>query len=319
MIPDARRPRGRYAPSPTGSLHLGNASTALLAWLSIRSKNGTFILRMEDLDAGRSRPEAARSVLEDLAWLGLDWDEGPDRGGPHAPYVQSERRERYDAAFARLRDAGKVYPCFCSRKDIASAASAPQVPGDEAPYPGTCRRLDAAEVRERLAAGRSPAWRFRASGRFPDGLEDLARGSWRPPDGWEPGDFVVRRQDGGAAYQLAVVVDDAAMEISEVVRGDDLLPSTIRQLLLYEALGLRAPRFGHVPLLLGPDGVRLSKRHPGLSIEALRRDGWSAARLVGRIAERVGLRRDATAVEARALVPEFDWERVPPAPSGIPA
>ena len=156
-----RVPRGRYAPSPTGELHVGNASTALLAWLSVRARAGVFILRMEDLDRGRSRPELGRGILEDLAWLGIDWDEGPDRGGPHAPYDQGSRAASHRAAFDALRDAGLVYPCFCSRRDIAGAASAPQTPGDEVRYPGTCAALDREEALRRVGNGERHAWRFR--------------------------------------------------------------------------------------------------------------------------------------------------------------
>ena len=311
-----RAPRGRYAPSPTGELHLGNAWAALVAWLSIRSRNGEFVLRMEDLDPARSRAELAAQILEDLAWLGLDWDEGPDLGGPYPPYTQSERGGSYDAAFARLRDAGALYPCFCSRKDIAAAASAPQAPGDELRYPGTCRAIGPEESRRRVEAGERHAWRFRVpQGASPD-FDDLSHGSYgrdRDPSG----DFVVRRSDGVTAYQLAVVLDDDAMQIDEVVRGDDLLHSTPRQILLCQALDLRVPAYGHVPLLLGIDGARLSKRHSGITLRELREDGFSAARIVGRLARLLNLRSTEKALTARELVGEFSWDSVRPVPAGI--
>lgn len=316
MSRQKKGPRGRYAPSPTGELHLGNAWAALVAWLSIRSRNGGFVLRMEDLDPARSRPDLAARILEELAWLGLDWDEGPDLGGPHRPYTQSERCASYDDAFERLRDARLLYPCFCSRKDIAAAASAPQAPGDELRYPGTCRALEPAEARRRLEAGNRHAWRFRVPLEIRPVFDDLSHGSYgreRDPSG----DFVVRRSDGVTAYQLAVVLDDDAMQIDEVVRGDDLLHSTPRQILLCRALNLKVPVYGHVPLLLGRDGARLSKRHHGITLRELREDGFSAAEIVGRLARLLGLRRKDAPVHARDLVGEFNWDSFRPRPEGI--
>ncbi len=272
MTADERGPsygpglRGRYAPSPTGEIHLGNASSALLAWLSVRSAGGTLVMRMEDLDRNRVGPGLAERILDDLRWLGLDWDEGPDCGGAHRPYEQWARLERYRAAFERLRGAGRLYPCFCSRRDIAAAASAPQSPGDELRYPGTCRGIEREQARQRIETGARHAWRFRVDPASRPSFDDLVHGPWGHDQTDSPGDFVVFRTDGVPAYQLAVVVDDAEMRIGEVVRGDDLLPSTARQLLLFDALGHPPPRFGHVPLLLGPDGVRLSKRHEGTTL-----------------------------------------------------
>lgn len=297
--------RGRYAPSPTGSLHLGNASTALLAWLSVRARGGAYVMRVEDLDAPRVVAGSTQGILRDLAWLGIDWDEGPDRGGPCAPYVQSERRAGYDAAFARLRDGGFLYPCFCSRRDIQAAASAPQAPGDEVFYPGTCRDLDDSEADARLRSGRPHAWRFRVEPRAVHGFGDRVRGRYEPPAG-SIGDFVVRRADGVPAYQLAVVVDDAAMRIDEVVRGGDLLASTVRQLLLCHALGVSPPVHAHVPLLLGADGIRLSKRHRGVTLAELRDAGARPDEVVGRLSQLLGLRPTAAPVPARALVDGFD-------------
>lgn len=309
-------PRGRYAPSPTGEIHLGNASSALLAWLSIRARRGTFVMRIEDLDANRARPGLARRILDDLAWLGLDWDEGPDRGGASAPYDQRSRHALHREAFSRLREAGRLYPCFCSRKDVAAAASAPQTPGEERRYPGTCRGLGPEEVRRRLAAGARHAWRFRVDDDAPSGFDDLVWGRWgddRPP----PGDFVVWRSDEVPAYQLAVVVDDAAMGITEVVRGADLLSSTARQRLLFAALGHEPPAFGHVPLLLGTDGVRLSKRHQGVTLRELREKGLAPERIVGWLAGLLGLRPSAEPVPAAALVRGFSLDRLRPAPDGL--
>jgi len=309
-------PRGRYAPSPTGELHLGNAWAALVAWLSIRSRNGDFVLRMEDLDPARSRPELALQILEDLAWLGLDWDEGPDLGGPHPPYTQSERGVFYDEAFAGLRAAGLLYPCFCSRKDIAAAASAPQAPGDELRYPGTCRDLDPEMAEQRVERGERHAWRFRVAEDARPRFRDLSHGSYgrdRAPSG----DFVVRRSDGVTAYQLAVVLDDDAMGIDEVVRGDDLLHSTPRQILLCEALRLKVPVYGHVPLLLGTDGARLSKRHAGITLRELREGGLGAFEIVGRLARLLELRPTEAPVTPGELAQEFSWKQIRPRPQGI--
>jgi glutamyl-tRNA synthetase len=299
--------RGRYAPSPTGTIHLGNASTALIAWLSARVRGGAYVMRLEDLDAPRVVDGAARRILEDLAWFGLDWDEGPDVGGPHAPYAQSERLPLYDEAFDRLREAGHVYPCFCSRRDIQAAASAPQTPGDEVVYPGTCRSLAADVIGERVAQGRAHAWRFRVPEGRAVGFDDLVRGRFDLERG-AIGDFVVRRSDGVPAYQLAVVVDDLAMGITEVVRGGDLLASTVRQILLYEALGAVPPAFAHVPLVLGEDGVRLSKRHEGVTLAEFRDNGVGPEAIVGRLARLLGLRRNAARVAARDLIEGFDLQ-----------
>jgi glutamyl-tRNA synthetase len=282
--------RGRYAPSPTGNLHLGNLRTALLAWLFTRSVGGAFMLRMEDLDQPRTRPGSAVRILSDLRWLGLEWDEGPDIGGPHGPYVQSARDALYDAALARLRAQGRLYPCYCTRAELARLASAPQAPGDEGPpYPGTCRYLTAAQQRGREAAGRRPSLRFRVpvgTVRFADKLaglqaQDVAR---------EVGDFVVRRSDRLIAYQLAVVVDDALMGVTQVVRGADLLSSTARQLVLYDALGWQRPaEYAHVPLVVSADGTRLAKREAVQGLDELRARGMRREQVLGALAASVGL------------------------------
>ena len=223
------RGRGRYAPSPTGRLHVGNARTALLAWLAARTKGSAFVLRIEDLDAPRVLREAEANLIDDLAWLGIDWDEGPDRGGTFGPYRQSQRVARYDAAVEHLLSTGRAFKCACSRAEVARATSAPHSPEDEGPrYPGSCRALNPHDIEARArAAGRSAVIRFAGRAErvaFVDGVH----GRVEPMGEGGVDDFVLRRADGVAAYQLAVVVDDAAMQLDEVVRGDDLLSSTPR-------------------------------------------------------------------------------------------
>lgn len=262
--------RGRLAPSPTGSLHLGHARTFLIA--AERARSGALILRNEDLDPDRCRAEFVSRMFEDLRWLGIQWTEGPDCGGPFAPYSQSDRRDLYLQAWRQLRDGGFIYPCTCSRKDLALAASAPN-DDDEPIYPGNCRaRTDASEFDHPAGVN----WRFRV----PDGevieFEDLNLGPQRYTAASDFGDFVIWRRDDVPAYQLAVVVDDAAMKISEVVRGEDLLKSTARQLLIYRAMGLKPPQFYHCDLVRDDSGTRLAKRHDALSLRRLRESGMSA-------------------------------------------
>ena len=274
--------RGRLAPSPTGLLHIGHARTFWIAAQRAIENHGTLILRNEALDPQRSREEFARAMTEDLRWLGIRWSEGPDCGGAYGPYSQSERRVHYLEAWRRLREDGFLYPCTCSRKDLAQAASAPNDADtdDEPVYPGTCRdRKDAVECMEPAGAN----WRFRV----PDGEEvefaDLNLGRRRFVAGSDFGDFLVWRRDDVPAYQLAVVVDDAAMRITEVVRGADLLKSTARQLLLMGALryaGYAAPDYFHCDLVRDAAGVRLAKRHDALSIRRLRESGMTAERVL---------------------------------------
>jgi glutamyl/glutaminyl-tRNA synthetase len=262
--------RGRLAPSPTGLLHLGHARTFLIA--SERSIAGTLILRNEDLDPDRCRAEFASAMFEDLRWLGISWAEGPDYGGAFAPYSQSERRDFYLHAWQQLRNGGFIYPCTCSRKDLALAASAPN-DDDEPIYPGNCRtRTDAATFDHPAGVN----WRFRVPDEEVIEFDDLNLGPQRYVASRDFGDFLIWRRDDVPSYQLAVVVDDAAMQISEVVRGEDLLKSTARQLLIYRALGLKPPQFFHCDLVRDELGVRLAKRHDPLSIRRLRENGRSA-------------------------------------------
>ncbi len=310
--------RGRFAPSPTGPLHLGNARTALLSWLAARAAGGAYLVRVEDLDAPRVRPGLERRIIEELRWLGLDWDEGPIVGGPVGPYRQSERAPRYAEALARLREAGLAYPCFCSRTEIAAAAQAPHGPSDDGPrYPGTCASLSRPEA-DRRAAARRPAWRLRVRA-GPVSFTDGVQGAQSVDVAAAVGDFVVARADGLPAYQLAVVVDDAAMGVTDVVRGDDLLPSTARQILLYGALGLPAPRFAHVPLVVGEDGSRLAKRHGALSLGELRERGADPRAVAGLLAEISGLAPSGARVDPHDLVAGFDLARVARSPAVLTA
>ena len=269
--------RGRLAPSPTGFLHLGHARTFWVAAQRAKERGGILILRNEDLDPQRCRPEFAQAMFDDLRWLGIEWQEGPDCEGPFAPYSQSERQSWYLDAWKRLLELGTIYPCTCSRRDVALAAGAPNEGDDEPLYPGTCRS-------KRRAAVTSPAgvnWRFCV----PDGAEvrfnDLHLGPQKLVAGKDFGDFIVWRRDDVPAYQLAVAVDDAAMQITEVVRGADLLKSTGRQLLVMRALGLPVPAYYHCDLVRDEAGVRLAKRHDSLSIRKLRESGWTPEQVRG--------------------------------------
>ena len=303
-----QRIRGRFAPSPSGRMHLGNLFSALLAWLSVRSAGGVLVLRMEDLDPDRCRPEYAAQLAEDLLWLGLDWDEGYGKGGPDGPYLQSERTERYAAAFGRLEEMGLVYPCYCTRAERL-AASAPHRSDGQAVYGGRCRDLTVEERSALEAAGRRPAWRLKV----PDevwAVEDGHMGRYGENLLRDCGDFIIRRSDGVYAYQLAVVADDGAMGINQVVRGMDLLSSTPRQCYLYHLLGLEPPEFRHVPLLLAEDGRRLSKRDKDLDMGVLR-TRWTPEDLTGRLALLAGLQSTPAPVTPAALMERFSWEQVP--------
>lgn len=270
--------RGRIAPSPTGLLHIGHACTFWTAYQRCLAHSGTLIFRNEDLDPQRSKAKYAAAMLEDLRWLGIQWKEGPDAGGPFAPYEQSLRREFYLDAWRRLRDAGYIYPCSCSRKDLALAATAPNEDDDEPMYPGRCREKIGEAPRYQSPAGVN--WRFRVPDRQSITFDDGNLGPQRYIAGDEFGDFVIWRRDDVPAYQLAVVVDDAAMQITEVVRGADLLKSTARQVLLIDALHYQTPAYYHCDLVRDAAGVRLAKRHDALSLRALRERGLTPGQVL---------------------------------------
>lgn len=294
--------RGRFAPSPSGRMHLGNLFCALMAWLPVRAFGGEMVLRIEDLDPDRSKMEYARQMEDDLLWFGLDWDEGGSKRGPHGPYYQSQRQELYAECFRRLEEKGLVYPCYCTRSELHDA-QAPHREDGSPVYSGRCRSLTPEEQRER-AAHRSPAFRLKVPDQemvFTDGYqveyrENLAR---------DCGDFIIRRSDGVYAYQLAVVADDGEMGITQVVRGCDLLDSTPRQLYLYELLGYPAPEFYHIPLLLSPTGKRLSKRDKDKDLGYLRACHKGPEPILGELGYIAGLLDRAEPVTARELAQVF--------------
>ncbi|HEX8912185.1 MAG TPA: tRNA glutamyl-Q(34) synthetase GluQRS [Humisphaera sp.] len=299
----------RLAPSPTGALHLGNARTFLLTWAAARRAGWRVVLRVEDLDGPRVKRGADRAAVDDLAWLGVDWDYGPS--------YQSNRGDAYRAAVEQLLSAGLAYPCVCTRKEVERAASAPHADDGSAVYPGTCRGRFAtvAEARQ-AAAGREPAIRFRVpdDGSAIISWDDTVRGR-QSLDARALGDFVIAKADGTAAYQLAVVVDDAAAGVTRVVRGDDLVDSTPRQVLLYHALGLAAaiPQYAHLPLVVGPDGRRLAKRHGDTRVSFYRNHGVPAGRVRALVAKWSGVELPDDAPPA-AFVNRVSLEGVPPGP-----
>lgn len=288
---------GRFAPSPTGALHVGNLRTALLAWLFARGAHDPFYVRLEDLDVSRVRPGVAEAQLADLAALGLDWDGAVVR--------QSERTELYAEALAGLEAAGRVYPCWCTRAEIAAAASAPHGALPEGAYPGTCAELSTRQRAARAQGGRPPALRLRAHAE-----EATVADRLHGPVTGVVDDFVLRRNDGAFGYQLAVVVDDAAQGIGEVVRGDDLLDSAPRQALLARLLGLPAVSWAHVPLVLGPDGRRLAKRHGAVTLAERRARGESAAEIRSTLAASAGLCEPGERPSPAELVSAFDPARL---------
>ena len=305
----ARRYVGRLAPSPTGALHLGNARTFMVAWLRARSQGGRVVMRLEDLDHPRDKPGAAAAALEDLRWLGFDWDE---------EHVQSERRTIYRDALEFLRRSGLVYPCVCSRRDVESAQSAPHS-GDQLFYPGTCRgRFASWREAQAAIAPRVPCWRFRVAPGSRVAFDDAFAGRFEADVSATLGDFPLARDEGGAGYTLAAVVDDLLMGVTEVVRGDDLLAATPAQLLVARAL---QPRFGggplsycHVPLVVGPDGRRLAKRHGDTRIAAFREAGSSPEELIGMLAASCGWCAPGESVSLADLVPRFDLRTIPAKP-----
>lgn len=304
---------GRLAPSPTGSLHLGNARTFLLGWLDARAHGGQIIYRVEDLDTPREVAGATQAQMDDLRWLGLDWDQGPDRPGPLGPYLQSQRPEHYARALAQLQAAGRLFACSCSRRDLQRLASAPHVGEEGPPYPGTCRgRYRDAEDAQRQS-GKAPSLRFRVDAGVV-AFADRVMGRVEQDVAAFTGDVVLRRADGVVAYQLAVCVDDAAMGVTHVVRAQDLVGSTPRQMQLLRALGQPVPQYAHVPLLAGPDGARLQKREPRHTLGGLRAAGVSPQDVVGWLAHSVGVLPAVRPVWPAQLVEGFAMHRVRDAP-----
>ncbi len=299
---------GRFAPSPTGELHLGNLRTALVAWLAARSTGRAFVIRMEDLDPVTSSEQHAQRQLDDLAALGLDWDGEVVR--------QSQRFDRYRREIDRLVGAGHVYRCYCTRREIraeiAAAAAAPHVHLPDGAYPGTCRDLSVDEQAERESGDRSPALRLRTSGEV-IGFDDRSAGRFVGA----VDDVVIARADGVPAYNLAVVIDDAEQGITQVVRGDDLLTSTPRQILLQRLLGYPTPEYVHVPLVLGDDGERLAKRHGAVTLGDLAAEGWTAAEVVTALARTLGLAGDGERVTPDRLIDRFDPAMVPAVAVGV--
>lgn len=296
--------RGRFAPSPSGRMHLGNLMAALLAWLDVRSQGGVMVLRIEDLDPERCTRARAEQVMDDLAWLGLDWDEG----GLEPEYMQSCRSELYAEAFQKLSGLGLTYPCYCTRAERL-AASAPHRGDGSVVYSGRCAHLTAGERAALEASGRRPAWRVRV----PDEnvtIVDGHLGEYRENLARDCGDFILRRSDGAWAYQLAVVVDDALMGINHVVRGQDLLSSAPRQAWLHRTLGYEPPQFFHLPLLVDGSGRRLAKRDADLDMSALR-GRFSSQELTGWLAWRAGLLEERKNVTPGQLISRFSWAKVP--------
>jgi len=291
----------RLAPSPTGAQHVGNARTYLIAWLAARSQGARITLRIEDIDSPRVKPEAEAGIIEDLAWLGLDWDAGPIR--------QTDRLSEYEQQFESLKHREMVYPCTCTRSDIAAAASAPHAEHEGPAYPGTCAR---SRVADAATLDRPYCWRFRVTAS--PAFDDLFRGPIAIDLLKDGGDFVVWKASRTPAYQWAVVVDDALMGITDVVRGDDLVPSTPRQLLLYQAMGWPPPRFAHVPLVVGPDRRRLAKRHGDTRLSTLRNKGMPAKQLIGHLAHSCGWIEYPEPISANELLPLFRWDSIPREP-----
>ena len=295
---------GRLAPSPTGALHLGNVRTFMVAWLRARQAGGKVILRMEDLDHPKHKPGSDAQAIEDLRWLGFDWDE---------EFTQSQRKHLYAAALDALVSKGLAYPCICSRSEVEAVQSAPHE-GEQLRYPGTCRDRFASWADAVAASGKIPCWRFRTPQDSHVSFDDAFAGRYEM-DVWEKlGDFPLARDEKGGGYAIAVTVDDAVVGVTEVVRGDDLLPATPPQILLYRALGLREPAFFHVPLVVGPDGRRLAKRHGDTRISAFRAAGVGAERIVGYLAQSLGIVPDGKPIALRSLTGLFDPARIPHRP-----
>jgi len=299
---------GRYAPSPTGPLHYGNLRTALICWLQVRLAGGKFILRIDDLDQQRNKAGSVESITSDLNWLGIDWDVGPNVCSSNNKYQQSHRTTLYYDAFKTLEEKGLVYPCSCSRKDIALAASAPHADDYLGIYPGTCRpQTDTNKPTLTQAKSVNCAWRFTVKHKTIK-FTDQVCGEYTQQLGSEVGDFVVKRKDGVIAYQLATVVDDGLMEVTDVVRGADLIDSAPRQIALFEALGFSPPRFWHVPLMTDNQGNKISKREDPESISRWRSQGKTAEQLVGHLARSAGLIETNDAISCKNLLAALNTE-----------
>jgi glutamyl-tRNA synthetase len=294
----------RLAPSPTGALHLGNARTFLVNWLLARQRGWKIILRIEDIDGPRIKRGADQQLIEDLKWLGLDWDEGP--------IYQSGRLSLYKSTIEQLSRDGLAYPCTCSRKEVEAAASAPHAEDGAAVYPGTCRGKYSSIREAESVSGRAPALRFRAPDEIIE-FDDEFAGRQRFDAARHLGDFVIAKADGTPAYQLAVVVDDAAMGITDIVRGDDLLDSTPRQIMLYRALGMasRIPRYHHLPLVVGPDGLRLAKRHGDSRLRFYRDHGVSPKSVLALLCRWCGIDDPPASLRPRDLIQSFRLEALP--------
>ncbi len=313
---------GRLAPSPTGALHLGNARSFLLAWLSVRQQGGKMLLRIEDIDSPRVKPWARQATLDDLRWLGIDWDEGPDTQSGLAvavdrvPCVQTQRLERYHQVLSTLIEDQAVYPCVCSRSEVAQAASAPHeasMQALEGPiYPGTCRNKRLVLQAHGDAAKFAWRWKFQLGEVV---WQDGIRGTMSASPDQQLGDFVIARGDGTPAYQLAVVVDDHDMHVTEVVRGDDLICSTYRQLAILKHLGWTPPNYYHVPLIVGPDGRRLAKRHGDTRLSAFRQQGFTAEQLIGYLAWTLNLQERPIPTRATDLIGRLDWKKLSTVPT----
>lgn len=296
--------KGRFAPSPTGYMHLGNAWSFLVCWLAARKKNGRLVLRIEDIDPDRSKPEFVDGIIEDLHWLGLDWDEGADIGGEYEPYTQSESTSLYERVIDALQKDGLVYPCFCTRKELRSLASAPHMSDYGSAYPELCLHLSDKERKEREATGRRSAMRLHCE-KDEIGFTDVLHGdccmSWNECGG----DFPLRRSDGVFAYQLAVVVDDIRQGITQIVRGEDILHCTPRQVYLYELFGCTSPEYIHLPLVVDHEGERLAKRHGHFELRKMREAGISAEAVVGYLAYLGGITPTCKKMSARELLDTF--------------
>ncbi|WP_442506483.1 tRNA glutamyl-Q(34) synthetase GluQRS [Novipirellula sp. SH528] len=297
---------GRLAPSPTGAQHLGNARTYLLAYWSARSSGRKLVLRIEDIDSPRVKSWAIQQAIDDLRWLGIDWDEGPDVGGPHSPYIQTERQSLYVEALERLIAGNLVFPCNCSRQDIAEAGSAPHFEHEGNIYPGTCASWQNGDP---LPEAGTFSWRFRVKDHEIT-IDDLVLGRQDCNLAAHLGAFPITQKNGSYSYHLACVVDDAAMGVTEVVRGDDLLPSAFRHIELAEALDLPRSQYAHVPLIKGPDGRRLAKRHGDTRLSLYREQGVDPKTIVGWAAHTAGLTDTATQRSAAEVIPLFAWPKI---------